>query len=61
MSDSTLENAGDVGRDLAETLAEKIIVAIEGFPARDDTQRPAILRVIARTLDAHADEMEESP
>jgi hypothetical protein len=60
--DNTLDNAGPVGRDLADGLANKVVEAIDGFPAygevRAAAQRAAIARIVADQLYTYSDELE---
>lgn len=56
--DNTLDNAGEIGRDLADKLGQKMIEIIEGFPASSPAQRVAIARILSRNVDDYADELE---
>jgi hypothetical protein len=56
--DNTLDNAGPVGRELADTMSQKMIEVIDGFPASGKKQQVAIARIFARNLDDYADELE---
>lgn len=58
IDDNTLDNAGPVGRNLADTLVENVTKAIDGFPASTSTQRAAIARMAAHGLDEWADDQE---
>lgn len=58
--DTTLNNAGEVGRSLASDLTEKTIAVIEGFPANSPQQQPAIARLIADSLYDWIEEAERS-
>lgn len=58
MDDNTLDNAGVVGRELADSMSQKMIEVIENFPAHGKQQQVAIARVFARNLDTYADELE---
>lgn len=55
--DNTLDNAGPVGRDLADTLSGKITEAIDGFPG-PKAQRAAIARIVSNSLYDYAEEVE---
>jgi len=49
------DQAGSVGRELADALSAKCIDAIEGFPSTA-TARAAIARIVARRLREWAEE-----
>jgi hypothetical protein len=55
--DNTLDNAGEVGRELADTMSQKITETIDGFPGLAQ-QRAAIARIVANTLYNYAEEVE---
>lgn len=61
---NTLDNAGEVGRDLADAVAERVITTVDDFPAvagsnhTADEQRAAILRLTADNLYRRAEELE---
>lgn len=55
--DNTLDNAGEVGRELADTMSQKITETIDGFPGLAQ-QRAAIARIVANTLYDYAEEVE---
>lgn len=61
---NTLDNAGDVGRQLADALAERVTKAVDDFPAMAgsahtaDEQRAAILRLTADDIYRHAEELD---
>ncbi len=56
--DNTLDNAGPVGRDMADTLSRKVTDAIGNFPASTDQQKAAIARITADNLYDYAEELE---
>lgn len=61
---NTLDNAGEAGRELADTLAGKVIEAIKGYPAMAGSnhtaaeQTAAIMRITADTIYRAAEEIE---
>lgn len=57
--DNTLDNAGEVGRQLADKLSERVQEAIDGFPESGSAQRAAIARIAANNLYDYANELEE--
>lgn len=56
--DNTLDNAGPIGKRVADALSAKVIEGVQGFPDSDDKQRVAIARITARNIDDWADEVE---
>lgn len=58
IDDNTLDNAGEVGRDLADSMSAKIIETLDGFPASSPAQRAAIARIVANSLYDYSDEAE---
>lgn len=57
MDDNTLDNAGPVGRDMADSITEKLRDTIEGFPG-PEMQRAAIARIISNNLSDIAEELD---
>ena len=61
---TTLNNAGEVGKQLADDLAQKVITVVENYPAvagsnhTEDEQRAAILRLTADEIYARAEELD---
>lgn len=55
--DNTLDNAGEVGRELAGKVSESLIKTIDGFPGAP-MQRAAIAHLIANNLNSYAEEVE---
>jgi len=55
------ETAGKVGASFAESLAQKAIEAIDGFPTvgpNADEQTAAVTRLVVRELEGYAEEKE---
>lgn len=47
--DNTLDNAGPIGREMADAMTEKVVQTIEGFPG-NGPQKIAIARILANNL-----------
>lgn len=54
--DNTLDNAGPVGRDLADKISHSLTETLDGFPG-PEPQRAAIARMVANTLYDYAEEV----
>lgn len=56
--DNTLDNAGPVGREMADQLSDRVIEAVEKFPHSSARQKVAIVRIAAMNLETWVEEME---
>jgi hypothetical protein len=54
--DNTLDNAGEVGRDLADSMTTKLVGVLDGFPGAP-SQRAAIATIVANALYDYAEEV----
>lgn len=64
IDDNTIDNAGEMGRRLADALSERVEKAVDDFPASAGSahtatqQRAAILRLTADNIYRRAEELE---
>lgn len=49
------EEAGEIGAEMAQSIAEKTLAAVDGFPAGDE-QKVAIVRLIRHELTGYVEE-----
>lgn len=50
------EEAGEIGAGMAESIAEKTLAAVDGFPAATHQQKVAIVRLISHELHGYVEE-----